>query len=284
MKSVLTSLLVVLFISCNSDDDSSLPIDYREENEQEILAYIDDYNLDATRTDSGLYYVIDEIGEGAEITSTSDVSVRYKGTFTDGTILDENFEDGISINLQQTIYGWSEGLQLFREGGSGMLLIPSHLAYGSQDVNGVPAGSVLVFEIQVIDYHVENREEILAYIEDNNLDAAIESDTGLFYVIDDEGNGDQPTENSNVTVVYKGYFTNGDVFDESNENGVSFNLNQVIPGWTEGIQYFKEGGKGQLLVPSALAYGKYGRYDQMGNQVIPNGAVLIFDIDLKSVN
>lgn len=283
MKSVLSSLFVILFISCNSDDDDSLPIDYKEANEQEILTYIDDHSLDATRTDSGLYYVIDEIGEGAEITATSDVAVRYKGSFTDGTILDENFEDGITINLQQTIYGWSEGLQLFREGGSGMLLIPSHLAYGNQDINNIPGGSVLVFEIQVIDYDVENREEILAYIEDNNLDA-MESDTGLFYVIDDEGNGNQPTENSNVTVVYKGYETNGDVFDESNENGVTFDLDMVISGWTEGIQYFKEGGSGKLLVPSALAYGKYGRNDQFGNQVIPGGAVLIFDINLKSVN
>lgn len=282
MKSVLATLFIVLFISCNSDEDS-LPIDYTEVNEQEIVDYIAAHNLNATRTDSGLYYVIDELGDGDEITATSDVSVRYKGTFTDGTVLDQNLEDGISINLQQTIYGWSEGLQLFREGGSGMLLIPSHLAYGSNDINGIPGGSVLIFEIQVIDYKVENRQEILAYIESNNLDA-VESDTGLFYVIDNEGNGDQPTENSNVTVSYKGYFTNGDVFDESNENGMSFDLNGVIAGWTEGIQYFKEGGNGKLLIPSALAYGRYGRFDQFGNQVIPGGAVLIFDVDLKSVN
>ena len=209
MKSVFAALFIVLFISCNSDDDSSLPIDYREENEQEIIAYIEDNDLDATRANSGLYYVIDELGEGAEITGTSDVSVRYIGTFTDGTLLEDNSDDGVSINLQNTIYGWREGLQYFREGGSGTLLIPSHLAYGSDDLIGnngsvlVPGGSVLVFEVELIDYHVENRQEIVSYIETNNLDA-IESDTGLFYVIDEEGAGDQPTDDSIVTVVYKG--------------------------------------------------------------------------------
>ena len=158
-----------------------------------------------------------------------------------------------------------------------MLLIPSHLAYGSEDFNGIPAGSVLIFEIEVIDYEVENEEEIVAYIADNNLDATA-SGSGLYYVIEEEGTGAQPEADSNVTVVYKGYFTNGTVFDETDELGISLNLNQVIPGWSEGMQYFKEGGSGKLLIPSSLAYGRY------GTSSIPGGAVIIFDVNLKSVN
>jgi FKBP-type peptidyl-prolyl cis-trans isomerase len=224
-----------------------------------------------------LYYVVDEIGEGAEITATSDVAVRYKGFYTNGTILDQNTENGIAINLQKAIRGWTEGLQHFREGGSGMLLIPSHLAYGSANYNGIPAGSVLIFEIELIDYDAENKQEIVQYIADNDLDA-IESDTGLYYIINEPGTGDQPDINSYVNVVYKGYYTSGDVFEESAASGISFNVNEVIPGWTEGIQYFKEGGIGTLLIPSSLAYGKY------GTQAIPGGAVLIFDVELTSVN
>ena len=158
-----------------------------------------------------------------------------------------------------------------------MLLIPSHLAYGSEDFNGIPGGSVLIFEIEVIDYDVENEAEIVQYIADNNLDATA-SGTGLYYVIEEEGTGVQPEADSNVTVVYKGYFTNGSVFDESDELGISINLTQVIPGWSEGMQYFKEGGSGKLLIPSSLAYGRY------GNATIPGGAVVIFDVNLKSVN
>ena len=276
MKSLFMALFVFLIVSCNSDDDDNFGKDYKAENEQEIQAYIATNNLDATRSSSGLYYVVDVEGDGAAISSVSDVSVRYKGYYTDDTLLEENTE-GVSFNLQQVIPGWQEGLQYFNEGGSGMLLIPSHLAYGSEDFNGIPGGSVLIFEIEVIDYDVENEEEIVKYIEDNNLDATA-SGTGLYYVIEEEGTGDQPEADSNVTVVYKGYFTNGSVFDESDEIGISINLNQVIPGWTEGMQYFKEGGSGKLLIPSSLAYGRY------GNSTIPNGAVVIFDVNLKSVN
>jgi FKBP-type peptidyl-prolyl cis-trans isomerase len=275
MKSLFIALFVVLFVSCNDDDDSNTT-DYRAQNEQEILDYITQNNLDAKASGTGLYYVIDEIGEGSEIIATSDVSVRYKGFYTDNTLLEEN-TDGVSFNLQQVIPGWKEGLQYFNEGGSGMLLIPSHLAYGSEDFNGIPGGSVLIFEIEVIDYEVENEEEIVAYIADNNLDATA-SGSGLYYVIEEEGTGVQPEADSNVTVVYKGYFTNGTVFDESDELGISLDLNQVISGWSEGMQYFKEGGSGKLLIPSSLAYGRY------GNSSIPGGAVVIFDVNLKSVN
>ncbi|TNJ45868.1 FKBP-type peptidyl-prolyl cis-trans isomerase [Tamlana fucoidanivorans] len=130
---------------------------------------------------------------------------------------------------------------------------------------------------EYIDYRVKNDEEIQAYIEANNLEAT-KSDTGLYYIIEEQGTGDTPSYSSNVTVAYKGYFTSGKVFDESDEAGISFNLNQVIPGWTEGITYFSEGGSGKLLIPSHLAYGSY---DYSG---IPGGSVLIFDINLISVN
>ena len=134
----------------------------------------------------------------------------------------------------------------------------------------------------VIDWAEENRQEIVDYIEANDLDA-IESVTGLFYIIEEEGTGEQPIETSNVTVAYKGYFTDDTVFDESNEDGISFDLDKVIEGWTEGIQYFKEGGSGKLLIPSSLAYGRSGVVRD-GIEIIPGGAVLIFDVNLKSIN
>ncbi|MGC6430167.1 MAG: FKBP-type peptidyl-prolyl cis-trans isomerase [Jejuia sp.] len=127
------------------------------------------------------------------------------------------------------------------------------------------------------DFRTENNQEIIDYIAANNLNAQ-ESASGLYYVINEPGTGVQPTTTSNVTVAYKGYFTDGNVFDESSATGISFSLQQVIPGWTEGITYFKEGGSGILLIPSHLAYGNVGRAG------IPGGAVLIFDVNLISVN
>ncbi|OMQ12044.1 FKBP-type peptidyl-prolyl cis-trans isomerase [[Flexibacter] sp. ATCC 35103] len=127
------------------------------------------------------------------------------------------------------------------------------------------------------DYTIENDKEITDYIAKNNL-AAVKSESGLYYVINEPGTGKQPTATSNVTVAYKGYYSNGNVFDKSKEEGLSFGLNQVIKGWTEGITYFKEGGNGILLVPSRLGYGSF---DYNG---IAGGSVLIFDVKLIKVN
>ncbi|MDN3666404.1 FKBP-type peptidyl-prolyl cis-trans isomerase [Algibacter miyuki] len=128
-----------------------------------------------------------------------------------------------------------------------------------------------------MNYKTENDQQIVQYLEDNDLTAE-KSDSGLYYIIEEEGTGDQPTQTDNVTVAYEGYYTDEESFDSSDASGVSFDLNQVIAGWTEGITYFKEGGSGKLLIPAHLAYGNY-YYNG-----IPAGSVLIFDIDLISVN
>jgi FKBP-type peptidyl-prolyl cis-trans isomerase FkpA len=128
-----------------------------------------------------------------------------------------------------------------------------------------------------VDFEPQTEADIIKYIEDNDLNAN-RTNSGLYYIIKKEGTGIRPTSNSNVTVAYKGYFLNGNTFDQSNADGISFGLNQVIKGWTEGIPLFKEGGEGVLLVPSNLGYGPNGRSS------IPGGAVLVFDISLIKVN
>ncbi|WP_461639669.1 FKBP-type peptidyl-prolyl cis-trans isomerase [Labilibaculum euxinus] len=277
MKYSLLALCFAFLVSCSGSDDEK---DYRAENEEEIAAYVLANNLTAEKTASGLYYVIEEEGTGAAITSTSNVTVTYKGYYANGTVFDDSKGNLVSFNLQGVIPGWTEGLTHFKEGGKGMLLIPAHLGYGSKDYNGIPGGSVLIFEFEVYTPEMiaaKNDEDILAYLEANSI-SATKSDSGLYYTIKEEGTGAQPTGTSNVTVAYKGYFLSGSVFDESSSAGVSFGLDEVIKGWKEGITYFKEGGKGKLFVPASLAYGSY-NYSK-----IPGGSVLIFDIHLISVN
>lgn len=127
------------------------------------------------------------------------------------------------------------------------------------------------------DYAYENDIAIQKYLKANDLKAQ-KSLSGLYFIIDETGNDKKPKATSRVTVAYKGSFINGDVFDESNEEGINFGLNQVIKGWTEGITYFGEGGKGTLLVPAHLGYGS------KRNRSIPGGSVLIFDIKLIKVH
>jgi len=122
-----------------------------------------------------------------------------------------------------------------------------------------------------------DRKIIKNYVADHQLDA-VETESGLWYVMTKEGQGESPGIQDDVTVFYKGYLTDGTVFDETGQKPVTFPLSAVIEGWQEGLQYFKEGGEGILLIPSNLGYGP----QRVGD--IPPNSVLIFEITLVRVN
>ncbi len=90
--------------------------------------------------------------------------------------------------------------------------------------------------------------------------AAKTTASGLRYIIEKEGEGEAPKATSSVTVHYTGYLLNGNKFDSSVDRGqpATFGLNQVIPGWTEGLQLLKPGGKAKLIIPANLGYGANG--------------------------
>ena len=151
MKSTLLALVSLLFVSCLSDSNLEMPsVDYTVQNEKEIKDYIAKNNLNARKSDTGLYYVIDEPGTGEQPSITSNVTVAYKGYFTSGKIFDQSKPEGINFNLQKVIKGWTEGIQYFKEAGSGVLLVPSHLGYASNGRPGIPGGAVLVFDVKLI--------------------------------------------------------------------------------------------------------------------------------------
>nr|WP_315148182.1 FKBP-type peptidyl-prolyl cis-trans isomerase [uncultured Flavobacterium sp.] len=149
MKHLVTALLALtLFISCTKDNNST--VDYTAKNEQEIKDYIAKNNLTAQRSATGLYYVINNLGTGTQPTANSNVTVAYKGYFTDGKIFDQSSAAGISFGLNQVIKGWTEGIPYFKTGGNGILLVPAHLGYGSTANGPIPGGSVLIFDVKLI--------------------------------------------------------------------------------------------------------------------------------------
>lgn len=119
------------------------------------------------------------------------------------------------------------------------------------------------------------------FLENNaQQEGVITTESGLQYKVLQEGTGtENPTATSKVKVHYHGTLIDGTVFDSSVERNepISFGLNQVIKGWTEGVQTMVEGQKVRLFVPSNLGYGKN------GSGPIPPAAVLIFDVELLEI-
>ena len=126
----------------------------------------------------------------------------------------------------------------------------------------------------------DNKAKGAEFLKRNSLrDDVIETASGLQYeVLVPTESQALPTATSKVTVHYHGTLTDGSVFDSSVERGepISFGLNQVIPGWTEGLQLMAAGAKYRLYIPSDLAYGN------RAAGTIPGGSVLIFDVELIS--
>jgi FKBP-type peptidyl-prolyl cis-trans isomerase FkpA len=148
MKRIFLFLIVsFMSIHCNIDDQQS----QTEIDKEIILKYIADNDLDAMSLGGGLYYVNEETGTGKNPNPSSTVNVAYRGYFTDGKVFDQSNADGITFGLNQVIQGWTMGIPFFKEGGRGKLIIPSELAYGSRPRSGIPANSVLIFDIHLID-------------------------------------------------------------------------------------------------------------------------------------
>lgn len=124
----------------------------RASDERLIQNYLQANGLSgvAQRTSSGLYYIVEVVGNGEFPNENSLVTVNYEGFLLDGSRFDGN--DNVQFSLQGVIEGWTEGIPKFSKGGRGQLLIPSQLAYGSQSRPGIPPNSVLRFEVDLLDF------------------------------------------------------------------------------------------------------------------------------------
>ncbi len=119
-------------------------------------AELDEIAAGFKKTDSGLRYQIIQNGNGKKAEKGNNISVHYKGQLVDGTVFDSSYQRKQPIDFQvgvgQVIKGWDEGLQLLKVGDKARLVIPSHLAYGSQGAGGViPPDATLIFDLELVD-------------------------------------------------------------------------------------------------------------------------------------
>lgn len=242
-------------------------------------------------TASGLQYEVLQRGAagGFSPKATDLVAVHYVGTTVDGKEFDSSRARGAAARfpLNAVIPGWTEGVQLMKEGDRFRFVIPSALAYGEKGTEGGPIGpnQALIFDVELL--KVSNAARGLAastkWLADNAKKPGVKTTaSGLQYeVISRGGGGKKPIADNVVRVHYKGTLTDGTEFDSSYARGepAEFPLAGVIPGWTEGVQLMNAGDKFRFFIPANLGYGEQGTPD---GGIGPNDA-LVFEVELLEV-
>ena len=238
--------------------------------------------MNYTKTDSGLEYVITENGRGVLATAGNRVKVHYTGTLEDGTKFDSSLDRGepftFELGAGMVIKGWDEGIALMHVGDKAVLKIPSHLGYGDKDLGTIPPNSKLIFKVELL--------EILPVIKIEEFDikgkVTSKTESGLEYILVKEGAGIKAAAGNTVNVHYTGYLKDGTIFDSSLKRDQPFSfvlgMGRVIKGWDEGVAMMKVGDKARLIIPADLGYGERG-----AGGVIPPNATLIFDVELLEV-
>ncbi|MGC6427869.1 MAG: FKBP-type peptidyl-prolyl cis-trans isomerase [Akkermansiaceae bacterium] len=240
----------------------------------------------AEKSQSGLTSQQLEAGDGGEKPGPEDiVAAHFTGWTANGDFLESTLLHGKPAQFkldQVSIKAWSEGLQLMTPGEKRRFWIPAALAFGENPPPGAPQGD-LIFDFELLKFQAAPKkpepipapDDVAAAPEDAEKTAS-----GLASKVLKKGTGSaNPKATDEVLVHYTGWTTKGEMFDSSVARGepISFPLNGVIPGWTEGVQLMVEGEKRRFWIPGKLAYG-----DTPAQAGAPAGT-LVFDVELIKI-
>lgn len=117
-----------------------------------LKAYLDSIGVTAQKHCSGMYYTIGNPGTGDSPTGCSDVAINYTGTFTDRVTVFDKSSAPVVFSLLNLITGWKNGLPLLKRGGKITLYVPPALAYGQNQYQTIPGNSILIFDIDLLDF------------------------------------------------------------------------------------------------------------------------------------
>ena len=268
----IVAFAIITFVSCSNDNDIKT-------------------------TESGVKYYDEKVGEGREAKVGDLLSLHFKGwiiadstnLFSDWSkdstrlpyLIGDSYRSGQAVKFVlgegAFIRGSDDGIIGMKPNGKRMIVIPSELAYGKQGVGPVPPNSDLKVLIELL----EVKDPVVAEMWDVDKSKIKTSESGLKYVIIEEGEGNVVTDGNVVTVHYSGFLEDGTKFDSSVERDEPFSFvvgnKQVIAGWDEGIRLLKKGGKARFVIPPSLGYG-----DITAGKIPPN-STLLFDVELLDV-
>ncbi len=138
--------IAALVAACGSDD----PEKQAAKDREKIIEYLQKNNIDAIEHESGVFYLITREGSGNFPTENSTVTLNYSFKLLSGK--DLGGQDNTMFNLQNNILGFRYGIPLFDKGSTGILIVPSGLAYGPNGYFNIPPNANLVYEIELIDF------------------------------------------------------------------------------------------------------------------------------------
>lgn len=270
--------------------------------------YLDKYYPDIPSTDSGLYYVEFQEGEGASPDTGDYVLINYLAytipdeivfdTYTETWARDHNLYNSsvmygpYKYKHGTEIPGLKMGLSMMKEGGIARILFKSDLGYGIDGYNNIGAYESLMYDIELVDVigdpAVREQELIDAYVEEHPRAYPVrDPETGveLYYIPGVAGDSAQIKEGDAVEIYYTGQLLDGRVFDSNTGAASGFEVTigegDVIRGWDLGLKWFRYGGTGQLLIPHQLAYGEEGsKVSNTDKTSIPPYEALLFDIEV----
>jgi peptidylprolyl isomerase len=251
------------------------------ESRQEVSVYAAPPDVaapppDAVKTPSGLASKVIAPGTGSEKPGATDVvTVHYTGWSTDGKMFDSSVarDKPAMFPLNRSgLLGWRECVQLMVLGEKRRCWMPEKLAY-----NGAPLRpkGMMVFDIELLDLRA-NPTSPPADVKEPPADVS-RTASGLAYKVLRPGTGRRsPRPGDKVNVHYSGWTTNGKLFDSSVARGepMTLGLDDVIRGWSEGLQLMVEGERTRFWIPQDLAY--------KGEAGGPRG-MLVFDVDLLKI-
>ena len=229
----------------------------------------------STRTANGVYFRDAVKGAGDPVVAGDTLTVDYTGSLPDGTRFDAGPLQFLLGN-HDVIAGWDEGLPGAQAGTTRQLVIPSALAYGPAGRGRIPPNANLIFSVVVHSFAgpVPIEKDTFNAALMVNLAASNKTANGVYVQDIAVGTGPVAASGQMVTVDYSGYLANGTRFDAS-QTPVTFKLGAgqtSVAGLDEGLIGVRLGGKRKLVIPSALAYGAFGRGS------VPPYANLVFDV------
>jgi len=291
---VLLMMLPILLQGCKKDDSQ----EQKDQENRLLMQYLEDNNISQEPTASGLYYIEIEEGTGNQPFNQFIVDFNYTTELVEGTVIGTSHEElakDKDIFNENVLYGpfrmmvgftgvpgLDEGLKLMREKGISKMIIPSNI-----NGSNPPPYTTHIYTIELINTFDDPEQfqtnQIVSYLVENDFDSVYVTDSGLHYIEQQAGLGDNIKNGDIVDIWYTGYFLDGRIFT-SNVDGtvmtVDMPATKYIPAWDEALKLMKPGTRAKIIVPYELGYGVSGTGP---TGPIPPFMTLVYDIDIDKV-